>query len=132
MRARLYAEDNNKNPADSEAWTAVGDLLRETYMPPDQRAALFKAAGTIPGVTVTENAEDAAGRKGVGVGRVSNGVREDLIFDPGTYEFMGERGVVVDADAAKAPVGSLVASTAQLKTSVADSAPDVKDPKAGC
>ncbi|TMR91886.1 CU044_5270 family protein [Nonomuraea basaltis] len=127
MRHHLYAKDHNKNSADVEAWTAVGDLLRETYMPAAQRAALYEAAATIPGVTVTENAEDAAGRKGIGVGRVSNGVREEIIFDPTSYELLGVRGVVVDEKEAKSPVGSLVTSTAQLTVSVVDEAPEVAD-----
>ncbi|MBX6382464.1 MAG: CU044_5270 family protein [Microbispora sp.] len=132
MRAYLYDRPHGDNPPDSAAWTAAGDLLRETYMPAPQRAALFKAAATIPGVTVTENAEDAAGRTGIGVGRVFGGVREEIIFDPSTYELLGERGIVVDAEQAKAPVGKLVASTAQLKITVEDSAPAIGDSTTGC
>lgn len=127
MRRHLYAKDRNKNSADVRAWRAVGDLLRETYIPAAQRAALYEAAATIPGVTVTEDAEDAAGRKGLGVGRVSNGVREEIIFDPTSHELLGERHIVVDEKEAKSPVGSLVASTAQLTVSVVDEAPKVAD-----
>ncbi|MBE3010090.1 CU044_5270 family protein [Microbispora sp. NEAU-D428] len=132
MRAYLYDRPHGDNPPDTGAWTAVGDLLRETYVPAPQRAALFKAAATIPGVTVTENVEDAAGRTGIGVGRVSGGVREEIIFDSSTYELLGERGIVVDEKEAKAPTGSLVASTAQLEVTVDDTAPEVKDPDSGC
>ncbi|ETK35851.1 CU044_5270 family protein, partial [Microbispora sp. ATCC PTA-5024] len=132
MRAYLYGRNPGDNPPDVAAWTAVGDLLRENYLPAPQRAALFKAAATIPGVTVTDDAEDAAGRTGIGVGRVSNGVREDIVFDRGTYELLGERGIVVDEKEAKAPLGSLVASTAQLEVTVADVAPKVDDPNTGC
>ncbi|GIH68671.1 CU044_5270 family protein [Sphaerimonospora thailandensis] len=132
MRDYLYSREHGDNPPDTGAWAAAGDLLRETYMPAAQRAALFEAAATIPGVTVTEDAQDAAGRRGIGVGRVSFGVREDIIFDPETYELLGERGVVVDAKKAKSPVGSLVASTAQLEVTVADSAPEVDDPASRC
>ncbi|WP_433217898.1 CU044_5270 family protein [Microtetraspora malaysiensis] len=132
MRAYLYSREHGDRPADAAAWTAVGDLLRETYMPAAQRAALFKAAATIPGVTVTEDAVDAAGRKGIGVGRESLGVREDIVFHPGTYELLGERGIVVDEKEAKAPLGSLVASTAQLTISAEDTAPEVDDASAGC
>ncbi|MGI5491648.1 CU044_5270 family protein [Microtetraspora malaysiensis] len=132
MRAYLYSREHGDRPADAAAWTAVGDLLRETYMPAAQRAALFKAAATIPGVTVTEDAEDAAGRKGIGVGRESVGVREDIVFHPETYELLGERGIVVDEKEAKAPLGSLVASTAQLTVAVENTAPEVDDPHVGC
>ncbi|MEU4533324.1 CU044_5270 family protein [Streptosporangium sp. NPDC023825] len=127
MRAHLYTGDRGGSSKDEAAFTAAGDMLRETYMPPAQRAALFKAVGTIPGVDVTERAEDAAGRQGIGVGRIGlDGVREDLIFDAKTYELLGERGIVVDEKAARSPKGSLVASTAQLSVTVADEAPEVE------
>nr|BFE87900.1 hypothetical protein GCM10020093_105010 [Planobispora longispora] len=132
MRARLYAgvsEDDGKEISPDEvAWERVGEMLRETYMPAAQRAALFRAAATIPGVDAVDGAEDAAGRTGIGVGRTGrDGVRADLIFDPETYELLGERGVVVDEKLAQAPEGSLVASTAQLSITVADGAPAVED-----
>ncbi|MFC7644107.1 CU044_5270 family protein [Streptosporangium lutulentum] len=73
MRAHLYTGDRGGGSKDGAAFTAAGDMLRETYMPPAQRAALFKAVGTIPGVGVIETAEDAAGRKGIGVGRARPG-----------------------------------------------------------
>ncbi|WP_328709526.1 CU044_5270 family protein [Microbispora hainanensis] len=132
MRAYLYGRPRGDNPPDTGAWTAVGDLLRETYVPAPQRKALFNAAATIPGVTVDESVEDAAGRTGIGVGRVSGGVRQEIIFGPSSYELLGERGIVVDEKEAKAPVGSLVASTAQLEVTADDTAPKVDDPAAGC
>ncbi|MFG2075092.1 CU044_5270 family protein [Nonomuraea maritima] len=129
-KAKLASGKNSS--VDDIAWTMLGDMLRETAIPAAQRAALFEAAKSIPGTTVTEDATDAADRSGIGVGRVLDGVRNDLIFQPDTYAYLGERGVVVDADEAKAPVGSLVASTAQLSVSVADKAPDVDDPASTC
>jgi hypothetical protein len=125
MRDWLYTVGyGGDRRTDEEAWSYLVELLGESYLPAAQRAALFQAAGGIGGVTAVENAEDAAGRTGIAVGRVGpDGVRQDLIFDPRTYEFLGERGVVVDAEQAKAPAGSLVSSTARLKVSVADSAP---------
>ena len=120
---------------DTVAWTAVGDLLRESYLPPAQRVALFKAAGMIPGVELVKDAEDASGRTGIAVAMTSKseGIRTDIIFDATTYRYLGERSVVVDAAAAKAPVGSLISSTAELSVTVADSVPAFKDdsPKKG-
>ncbi|WP_449064707.1 CU044_5270 family protein [Planomonospora algeriensis] len=133
MRAHLYTGDRGGNSRDEAAWTRVGDLLRENYVPAAQRAALFEAAATIPGVDAVGDAEDAAGRKGIAVGRVGpDGVREDLIFHPETYELLGERGIVVDEKLAESPAGSLVASTAELSVSVTDEAPEIDDERAGC
>ncbi|GII55036.1 hypothetical protein Pth03_34250 [Planotetraspora thailandica] len=128
MRAHLFAGPRTKNPAEVDAWTKVGDLLRETYMPAAQRAALFRAAATIPGVKVTGHVTDAASRSGIGVGLVRFGIREDLVFDAKTFELLGERGTVVDAKAAQAPVGSVLSSTAQLQVSIVDKAPDAPNP----
>ncbi|GAA3151138.1 hypothetical protein GCM10010466_47820 [Planomonospora alba] len=133
MRAHLYTPGGGDASADEAAWDRVNELVTETYMPPAQRAALFRAAATIPGVDVVENAEDAAGRTGIGVGRVDReGIRGDLVFDPETYELLGYREIVVDAGRAGAPEGSLMASTAQLSVTVADEAPEVDEPAAGC
>jgi len=106
-------------------WTAAGELLRESYLPPAQRAALFRAVKLIPGVELVAQATDAAGRSGVGVGFVDpkRGTREQLIFAPDTYRYLGERSFVVDAAKAQAPVGSQLAGTAELSITVADSAP---------
>ncbi|MFI6498455.1 CU044_5270 family protein [Nonomuraea typhae] len=128
MKAHLYKSfpatgDKGMSP-EYQVWDGASELLRESYMPPAQRAALFKALGTLPGITVTENAEDAAGRKGYGVGGVWRGERSELIFDKENYTLLGERSVVVDEKEGQAPVGSLLASTAQLSVSVSDTAPD--------
>jgi hypothetical protein len=106
-------------------WQAAGDLIRESYLPPAQRAALYRAIKLIPGVEFVAQAEDAAGRSGVAVGFVHapSGVREQLIFSPTSYRFLGERAFVVDAAKAGAPVGSQLAGTAELSVTVADSAP---------
>ncbi|WP_246646968.1 CU044_5270 family protein [Nonomuraea ceibae] len=127
MRKHLYTQVPNDGLQDYEAWNRVGGLLQESYLPAAQRAALFRAAATIPGVVTVKEAQDAAGRKGIAAAMVSpNGVREEYIFDRKSYNYLGRRGVVVDAKLADAPVGSVVSSSAQLKVSVADSAPIVE------
>ncbi|RFS86116.1 hypothetical protein D0T12_05675 [Actinomadura spongiicola] len=50
------------------------------------------------------------------------GVREEYIFDPRTYQYLGER-TVVDSGPLKTPVGSVLTASALLKVSVADTAP---------
>ncbi|MEV6984138.1 hypothetical protein AB0M95_23185 [Sphaerisporangium sp. NPDC051017] len=55
------------------------------------------------------------------------GILEQHIFDPETFTYLGERGMVVDAKTAGAPVGSVLALTAQLKVSVVDALPEAHD-----
>ncbi|MEU4407489.1 CU044_5270 family protein [Streptosporangium sp. NPDC023963] len=130
MREHLYRDLAQDPLADYTAWGKVGSMITQAYMPSAQRAALFRAAGTIPGVETVDEAEDAAGRKGVAVAMVNKfgGVRHEYIFDRTTYLYLGERVVVTDAARAGAPEGSLITSTAQLKVEVADRAPEVADP----
>ncbi|MFI6812229.1 CU044_5270 family protein [Nonomuraea sp. NPDC050328] len=131
MRAHLYAQEGEPDDADRAAFQRAGDLLRETYLPPAQRKALYQAVATIPGVSVTGTAEDAAGRTGVSIGREYGGQRDELIFDRESFALLGERSVVTDAGRAGAPEGSLLASTAQLEVSVSDTAPEPDEPPCG-
>ena len=62
----------------SELFTIVGDLLRESPAPPALRKALYDVAAGIPGVHLTGKVTDALGRTGTGVSRDG----ETLVVDP--------------------------------------------------
>jgi hypothetical protein len=44
-------------------------------------------------VKVYKNVTDSVGRTGIAVGQTWNGIRRELIFDPKTYELLGESEV---------------------------------------
>ncbi|MFF5261141.1 CU044_5270 family protein [Actinomadura viridis] len=125
MYEHLYTQLGHGPDADAEAWNRVSGMLREAYLPAAQRAALFRAAAAIPGATTVGTARDAYGRTGVAAARNDPrmGLRDEYIFDRKTYQYLGMRTTVTDAAKAKAPVGSVVASSALLKVEVADTAP---------
>ncbi|MET8048241.1 MULTISPECIES: CU044_5270 family protein [unclassified Streptosporangium] len=127
MREHLYTGLSGGPLDHYEAWGRVGSMITQAYLPAAQRAALFAATGTIPGVETVDGVKDAAGRTGVAAAMANRegGVRHEYIFDPVTYLYLGERVVVVDAARAGAPVGSVLTSTALLKVEVADHAPKV-------
>ncbi|MEU8117749.1 CU044_5270 family protein [Spirillospora sp. NPDC049024] len=127
MYQHLYMGLGTGPRADADAWQNVGSMLTEAYMPRAQRAALFRAAAAIHGVTTVGRAVDAAGRTGIAVtlNPLGGGVREEYIFDDKTYEYLGRRSVVTDATKAQAPVGSVLTNSAQLKVSIADHPPAV-------
>jgi hypothetical protein len=79
---------------DQEAFTTIGDLLRESIAPPEVSAALFRAAALIPGVTVVANAVDAAGRPGRAVSFTYNGEQQEWIFDQQSLQMLGELDIV--------------------------------------
>ncbi|WP_327086375.1 CU044_5270 family protein [Nonomuraea sp. NBC_01738] len=130
IRERLYAQnqvgEGKDLEVDGQVFRAVGDLFRETYLPKAQRDAIFEAALTIPGVQRADGVADAAGRQGMALGRVSHGRLDQFIFVPDTHIYLGERTTVVDAAEAEAPVGSVLALTAE-SASVVDRLPDAPD-----
>lgn len=77
-------------PGPAEDFVHVGDFLRETDAPPALRAALYRAAGLIPGVRLLGWVRGHAGRRGLGVALESPTQRSELIFDPRTSAFMEE------------------------------------------
>ncbi|MFD4943689.1 CU044_5270 family protein [Streptomyces sp. NPDC058239] len=104
---------------DRRAFTAIGDLLAETWAPPRVSAALYKAAAQIPGVTVIHAAADATGREGVAVARTANGQQTQWVFDRSTYAFLGERTVLTEAGDA-GPAGTVVGTSAILTKAAVD------------
>lgn len=128
LRERFYKNQQSGKgfSVDDMAWEQATELLNETYMPKAQRDAYFEALKLIPGVQVADGVADSAGRKGVALGRVERGQLQQFIFDPDSHVLMGERATVVDAGQAKAPVGSVMALTAQLSITVVDQLPQVE------
>jgi hypothetical protein len=82
-----------QQPRPEEAFTTIGDLLREAITPPPVSAALYRAAALIPGVTVVADTTDAIGRHGVAVAMTSQGVRNEWIFSKQTFQYLGERDI---------------------------------------
>jgi hypothetical protein len=70
LKAVLESKVKDAGPdPTSELFTAVGDLLRESPASPALREALYDVAAQSPGVRVTGQVTDAAGRTGTGVSR---------------------------------------------------------------
>ncbi|MDX6480297.1 MAG: hypothetical protein QOG85_807 [Gaiellaceae bacterium] len=74
-------------PTAAEDFVHVGDFLRETNAPPDVRAALYQAAGLIPGVRLLGTVQDHDGRPGLGIAYDNS----ELIFDSQTGELLAEQ-----------------------------------------
>jgi hypothetical protein len=78
-------------PAPAREFEIIEDLVTTYVMPPRLTAALYQALGAIPGVTVNGHAADVAGRHGVGFisPALPGAGNEELIFDPRSYDLMG-------------------------------------------
>ena len=94
-------------------------------VPPKLAAALFRVAATIPGAWGVPHATDAAGRTGIAVARYQRNFKADveLIFDPRSYQLLGERQVLARPVKGQGPAGTVVESTAQLRVQVTSHLP---------
>ena len=97
------------NGVDDQTFVVATDLLRGTPLPTGLRAAILRAIALIPGIE--QHAErDVLGRPGVGVAYNGTQGRQALIFDPATYEMLGERnGAGGSADLESGIVDSITA-----------------------
>jgi hypothetical protein len=108
-------------PGEAETFVLIGDLLRNTYLPPDFRAALFEVAAELPKVESLGEVRDPIGRPGAAVSYTDNFTRHELIFDPETSALLGEREVSVRDGQFDAPAGTEIGSAAYLESGVVDS-----------
>jgi hypothetical protein len=77
--------------SDGEAFVTIGDLIRETIVPPSTAAALYRAAALIPGVTLIDQVANVEGRPGIAIAWTNSQERYEWIFDPATLQYVGER-----------------------------------------
>jgi hypothetical protein len=127
MSAYLYRNSHGQNPPAVQAFITAGDLIRGSYVRPAALAALFAAVAQIPGVSVAHHALNAAGQRGVAVQQTYRGISAQLIFNPRTYAFIGERQVAIGASSGLR-VGTVLDSTAILRVAVVNQAGEFPRP----
>ena len=119
----IYERTKGKGKsAELEAFVTIADGLRTGAVPADLRAAMYRAAALIPGVTVNDRQATVDGRTGVAIGLpFEDTSRHDIIIDPATGLVIGEQHVLLK-DFPDARAGT-VSEWTSVKTSVVDSAP---------
>lgn len=75
--------------ADERALSRAADVLRLSQHLPAVQAAVFQAMARIPGVSLRLDAADVAGRHGIALAYTGKGNETELIFEPGTYKYLG-------------------------------------------
>ncbi|MTE19897.1 hypothetical protein F0L17_12375 [Streptomyces sp. TRM43335] len=117
----LYAtSEGGAEGDDQDAFELVSTLVRESLLPPDVAAALFRAVARIPGVVLVEDSVDAAGRHGVAVARENRGERVELIFDRRTKVYLGERVVATEDSPDGLREGQVIGRHAVLERGIVD------------
>lgn len=103
-------------PGPGEDFVHVGDFLRESDASPALRAAIYRAAATIPGVKLLGPTRDHLGRSGVGIGFEGHDTISELILDPNTSALLAEQTV-------HASTGRVLTWTAYRASKIVDGIP---------
>lgn len=108
---RLRADTDGRGPdPDLEMVVYVADVLRSGMVPADLRAALYRVLGLVPGLEITEQVANLDGVEGTAYGVSANGRRHDVIIDPKTGQFIGERQIS-ENDSEQIPAGTVTSYT---------------------
>jgi len=89
---RNAGEEHGPDP-DSQLWSDIGELQRETPASPALRSALWTVASHIPGVVLVGDVRDSTGRPGTAVERDTTGdhwYRERYIIDRANGDLLEE------------------------------------------
>jgi hypothetical protein len=107
---------------DQALFEAIGNLISENVVPPRTASALLDVVARIPGVDVDDDATDAIGRHGVGIGRTDTRyhVRSVWVFRSGTATVLGTRQYFTGRLAGPGAGPTLFSSTAVLERAVVD------------
>ncbi|SFQ50910.1 hypothetical protein SAMN05421810_108180 [Amycolatopsis arida] len=115
---RLAADAPDNDRGDVELLVYAADALRSGLLTKDVRAALYQALAKVPGLEVTDRQANLDGRIGTALGMDDGTSREEIIIDPETGRFIGEREVLVE-DSGAIPAGTTMSFTA-VTTAVVD------------
>lgn len=82
---------------DDQTFTLLTDLAlsHSPHLAPELKAAVLRAIALVPDVELTGEGDTLLGDRGVVVSRVEDvtGTRREVVFDPATGKFLGERAV---------------------------------------
>ena len=116
---RLKTDAPANKRGDAEVLVYAADALRSGLIPADLRAALYRALGKLPGLEITEQVANLDGRKGTAYGISDGNLRQEIIVDPTTGEFIGERETAA-RDLDGLPAGTVMTYTS-VTTALVDS-----------
>ena len=110
---RVKADAPRVGPGGAELFTYLTDALRTGLVPADLRAACYEVMARLPGLTITERAANLDGRHGIALG-ISDGTEvNEIIINPVTGTFVGERSRTTEASTSDGlPAGATLSFTA--------------------
>jgi hypothetical protein len=78
---------------DGDVYAILKGLLGGNVLPPELEAAIFRALKRVPGVTV--ETVDVLGSSVLSLGLTEDWLRQELLLDPETYAYWGQRSTIV-------------------------------------
>ncbi|WP_439693542.1 CU044_5270 family protein [Curtobacterium sp. SP.BCo] len=109
---RIEAAPRAEGASDAEqVFDTLSDFLRTGLVPADLRATVYEAIAGLPDVVVTDDQASLDGRHGtaIGLGGRSDSDRREVIIDPATGAYLGER-TLQTRRIGSIPAGSVVDS----------------------
>ncbi len=106
---------------DAGALSYAAQLLRDGTMAAEQRSTLYRALALLPGIRITDGNAALNGRTGIAFSIDSDTTVPEIIVDPDTGQFIGERSLTPAAQGA-IPAGTVEYYTA-VTTTVVDETP---------
>ena len=115
--------DYGDNPdINDRTFSLVADLVTDPTLAASARAAVFRAASYLPGVSLADKWTDPLGRRGSAIARTASvdAIRTELILETQTGELLGRREVVArpTRDFADVPVGTVLGWHSTIKSGV--------------
>ncbi|MFI5605564.1 CU044_5270 family protein [Amycolatopsis sp. NPDC051903] len=98
----------------------AANVLRSGQAGRELRTALYRALVLVPGLDITSDVADLDGRRGIGLGLAQGTLRQELVVDPATGQFLGVRDVLQQPGTGLwqgLPAGT-VASSSAVRTAV--------------
>ncbi|ONI79034.1 hypothetical protein ALI144C_29765 [Actinosynnema sp. ALI-1.44] len=119
LHERLLRDAPGERRGDARALVYAADALRSGLLPADVRSALYQALTRLRGLEVTDGAANLDGRTGTALGIDDGERRQDIIVDPATGTFIGERQVLTGDDSdTDLPEGTVTSFTSVQTTVV--------------
>ncbi|WP_433015777.1 hypothetical protein [Kribbella sp. CA-294648] len=91
---RLKKDAPRNSRGETELLVYAADALRTGQVPADVRSALYRALGHLDHLEVSDRVVNLAGKVGIAYGSDDGNTRQEIIIDPRTGDYIGERSVL--------------------------------------
>ncbi|GAA0940742.1 hypothetical protein GCM10009554_31690 [Kribbella koreensis] len=95
---RLKKDAPRNSRGETELLVYAADALRTGQVPANVRSTLYRALGNLNHLEVSDRAVNLDGKVGIAYGSDDGKERQEIIIDPRTGDYIGERQVVTSGD----------------------------------